>query len=360
MSSQPVAKRSRNEKPEQTGLPSNLDALDKVSRLATLWQLNAVQPLVPQLKFGQVVREVRQWLGCGWFQLACCSKAFSGAYVLCMKVNTLYRDRLAHEYCRALVVMDQRRTPPAIPERLLSESRRLLRRIENHTQGYTDLMRAAQANQVDTTERLLDLGADVRAVSWDGCTPLMEAVRHSGEPVVRLLLDARSDPNGVDRLGHCVLHQALGRNKTPVVQLLLDRGANPNLAGNGGGSTPLISAASKNDGQGVRLLLAAKAEINRTNRGGWTALMGAAFGAQTDALKELLAHKADPNVVCPDVAYPNGMSALSLAITRGWLDTVRLLLEGGADPRLGQGAWPLLDDGVKSAQIALLLKSYTK
>lgn len=59
--------------------------------------------------------------------------------------------------------------------------------------GWTPLHYSASTGQVDTTQMLLDHGAEVDARSSDGTTPLMMAAYSGSEAVVRLLLEAGAD-----------------------------------------------------------------------------------------------------------------------------------------------------------------------
>ncbi|XP_024145719.1 cyclin-dependent kinase 4 inhibitor B [Oryzias melastigma] len=90
----------------------------------------------------------------------------------------------------------------------------------------------------------------------------------------------------------------------------------------------LTTAAAKGNAAEVEERLAAGAQVNGRNRFGRTALqvmmMGSAAVAQV-----LLRHGADPNVA----DQTTGATPLHDAARTGFLDTVRLLVQAGADPQ---------------------------
>ncbi len=113
--------------------------------------------------------------------------------------------------------------------------------------------------------RLLELGADPRAVGYFGATPLHEAMDIE---IVRLLLDAGADPNARDELGRTPIFHSYDAD---VVRLLLSRGARGDLRDDDG-ETPLFGRSSAD---AVRALLGAGADPNVVDKQGQTALSGA-------------------------------------------------------------------------------------
>jgi uncharacterized protein len=138
--------------------------------------------------------------------------------------------------------------------------------------GYTPLLLAAKAADVEIERALLAAGADPAIPSKSGTTPLMAAagfgsggatrrgvnvlsaygrISSADEEketleAVQLLLDHGADPNGADPAGNTALFGAVPKGFNTVVQLLVDKGANVNavnkrgqtllkLAGGGGG-----------------------------------------------------------------------------------------------------------------------------
>lgn len=131
------------------------------------------------------------------------------------------------------------------------------------------------------------------------------------------------------------------RGDTPGLTLLLDRGANVNLA-SAQGETALHHAAQAGRVEAVRLLLARKADLERANGYGRTPLVLAARemgGVQV--IRALL--NAGAKVAAVD---KYGDTALTLAAWRGSADVVDLLLAYKSPLPSGGEAVEVLDHAV--------------
>jgi len=94
--------------------------------------------------------------------------------------------------------------------------------------------------------------------------------------------------------GETALMIAIKRRDTPWMGFLLQNGADPNLK-DGDGNTPLVAAAMNGFPEGVRALLAAKAQVDGSNGRGETALIKAVHMRDTGSVQMLLAAGADPD-----------------------------------------------------------------
>ena len=94
--------------------------------------------------------------------------------------------------------------------------------------------------------------------------------------------------------GKAGLHIAVGNRNASWVGFLLSRGADPNIADRNG-DTPLILAARLGFSEGVVRLVANRAQIDRPNRLGETALMAAVQARQGAIVKMLLEAGANPD-----------------------------------------------------------------
>lgn len=130
------------------------------------------------------------------------------------------------------------------------------------------------------SELLADDPALARTWSADGFTALHYAAFFGGEAVARRLLDAGADPD------------AVSRNPMEV--------------------RPLHSAVAGSRASVALALIAAGADVNVTQRHGWTPLQGAAEHGLTDVVDALLAAGADPAATTDD-----GVDAASLAESKG-------------------------------------------
>jgi ankyrin repeat protein len=175
--------------------------------------------------------------------------------------------------------------------------------------GWTALMYAARDGAVDVVRALADLGADLDAQDPDGTTPLTLAIVNARFDAAVALLDKGANPNVADKMGMTPLYAAvdmhtlsplMGRPAPPLrdsidaldmARALLRRGANPN------------------------------AQLQRPIIGRHTAYQG-------------------------DGSLGEGTTALARAAKSGDVAMMKILLEGGADPKITQ------KDGTTVAMIA--------
>ncbi|MCH2253864.1 MAG: ankyrin repeat domain-containing protein [Vicinamibacterales bacterium] len=164
--------------------------------------------------------------------------------------------------------------------------------------GFTPLLYAVTAGDLDVVRVLLAAGANVDEAGPDGMTALMLALIKRHEAIALFLLDQGADPHAADA-GYTALHLASATGHLGVAEALLTRGADPNLRlerpqrvtnafeigvfqspGSGRltqiGSTPFIVAAKSANARMMRLLAAAGADPRLTTNDGTTALMLAA------------------------------------------------------------------------------------
>lgn len=171
-----------------------------------------------------------------------------------------------------------------------------------------------------------------------GNTPLHRAALRLDVDAVRSLLTAGANPNAKNNAGATPL--LYGAGHAEVVRLLLEKKADPN-AKSAAGNTPLMACVIHNpSAAAARLLLDAGADIIAVApglRGAPTTLFQRAItGGDPETIKLLIERGADPHA--PGTTY------LPAAATIGDRETVRLLLDLGADPnRVGVGAGSALN-----------------
>jgi ankyrin repeat protein len=175
--------------------------------------------------------------------------------------------------------------------------------------GWTALMYAARDGAVDAVRALAEAGAGLDLQDPDGTTPLILAIVNARFDTAVALLDKGANPNVADKMGMTPLYAAvdmhtlaplMGRPAPPlrdsidaveIARVLLRRGANPN------------------------------AQLQRPIIGRHTAYQG-------------------------DGSLGEGTTALVRAARSGDVAMMKVLLEGGADPRITQ------KDGTTVAMIA--------
>ena len=162
--------------------------------------------------------------------------------------------------------------------------------------GETALHHAANNGQVDVVLALLEAGADVDAVSGDGCRPVHVALEPRGRVSV-----ARE-------------------RRTAVADALLAHGARYTI----------YTAAVRGDGQFVRDALSRDSSLaNFEDTCHSRPLTAAANRNDLEMVRLLLDHGADPNL--PEQGAPRG-HALWIAVYHDRREMARLLVEHGADP----------------------------
>ena len=192
-------------------------------------------------------------------------------------------------------------------------------------------------------QRIASAGADeLNAVSKKkGNTPLHLAAIKGWAEIIALLLHAGADPNKLNREGRSALTlslMAVRRGDANLVQLLLDHGADVNALDKNHESPLLVAtreaAWGSNTGL-VQLLLDHGADVNALDKNHESPLLvaaqgtaqGVAWGGNTGLVQLLLDHGADANA-----NNGQGKTPLSIAAGRGDDETVKLLLNAGADP----------------------------
>lgn len=199
---------------------------------------------------------------------------------------------------------------------------------------FTPLMFAAREGGLESARILVEAGADINARAGDGKDALSLAIFNGNYDVASFLVDSGANVNQADAQRFTPLFWAVDRRNMetapnfpwmvtadplPLIKKLLDAGANPNALVN---NTP---RARMREGS-PRIVFA-------------TALMRAAFSADLELVKLLLAYGADPNIISSDretvlmaaagTGFINGYHRARPASER--LEVVKLLVELGQD-----------------------------
>jgi len=224
-------------------------------------------------------------------------------------------------------------------------------KVEEFASGWlTPLMLAAREGNVELARILADAGADVNAVAGDGKTALALSIFNGNYDVASLLVDRKTDVNKADAQRFTPLFWAVDRRNMetapnfpwmvtvdplPLIRKLLDAGANPNALVN---NTP---RARMREGS-PRIVFA-------------TALMRAAFAADLELVKLLLARGADASIISRD-GETMVSAAAGLAFIHGYhrgkapaerLEVVKLFVGLGNDVNQADdyGITPLMAAG---------------
>ncbi|TVU64854.1 ankyrin repeat domain-containing protein [Paenarthrobacter nitroguajacolicus] len=182
-------------------------------------------------------------------------------------------------------------------------------------EGLPPLVRASRTGDLGEVSSLLAQGVSPAAAESDGWSALHAAASRNHTEIIRVLLEAGCPVDVMDDSGFTPLLNAAGPGNTETISRLLAAGADPNVREYRLLQTPLLRAADYGNAEVAQLLIDAGARIDDKSRGA-TALMTAAESS-------------------------DGM------------ETVRVLLQAGADPRI-------TDDGSDEKFVGMTAADYAR
>lgn len=181
----------------------------------------------------------------------------------------------------------------------------------NH-QGLSAVLAALYCREADILTALLDRNPPL---------DLFEAAALGYHEVMIDLLDSGDEIGAWSVDGFSALHLASFFGRVGTVRFLLDRGAAIDRPSrNGMKVTPLHSAAAGRHAGIAALLLAAGADPNARQQGGWTPLHAAAQNGDVNLVRALLDHGA-----LAETENDDGRTPASLAQERGHTEVLGLL-----------------------------------
>ena len=232
-----------------------------------------------------------------------------------------------------------------------------------NSKGDTVLLVAVSLGDLDSVLKLLALGADVnKQNSYTRDTPVLRSLYTNHDDITRLLVEAGANLNIENNYRHSPMFVAVEKQKGEFVDLFITAGAqaginsdnlfrwvtkrnnlgilamlkggvNPNVK-NSQGNTPLIIAASIGDVEAVRNLLAYRADPNAANNDGNTPLIYAARYNHPQIVYELMRPYSLVAPVDVNIQNKQGQTALYWAASRGYEEAVKRLLAANANRNL--------------------------
>ena len=171
---------------------------------------------------------------------------------------------------------------------------------------------------------------------------LLNVIKANDAVEVSALLAAGADPNQKNRFGNSALTLAIGTGSLEIVTALVDAGAD--LKATGKKDHPLHDAASADQVDIVKLLLARGADVDARDAAGRTPLRAVSpFANRVEVIKVLLEAGADPSAQDGDQEE----TALHHAVWHLNYDLAELLIAHGADPAIADR------DGMTPLQMAM-------
>jgi ankyrin repeat protein len=212
--------------------------------------------------------------------------------------------------------------------------------------GTTALHWAVYRNDVELLDRLLKAGAKPNVRNEYGSSPMSEAAVTGNVAILEKLLKAGADVESPNADGQTALMIVARTSNVEAAKLLIRRGADVNAVEQWRGQTPLMWAAAQNQPEMVKLLIKHRAKVNARSKvnnwqrqvtgepraqarpaGGLTPLM---FAARRGCLECVIAlAQAGAEL---DMADPEGVTPMLIAITNINFDVAAYLLEKGASP----------------------------
>lgn len=216
--------------------------------------------------------------------------------------------------------------PEQLTQRLL-DSLQVQLQDQEATSGNNDSppMQLAEPDEYQETGLLIEDPSEV----VDDCRGLIEAVEKGDVPLVKKMLAADSvDPNCayLDHDPRTPLVLAARKGNLEIVKLLIAAKADVNFRASGD-ETPLMAAAGHGHLEVTQYLVSQRAEVNRKVSGDGTALLVAARGGHLPVVQYLVDQGAEVNAQVGGDGTP-----LICAARSGRYAVAKFLLEKGADP----------------------------
>ncbi|HEX5045748.1 MAG TPA: ankyrin repeat domain-containing protein [Gammaproteobacteria bacterium] len=215
--------------------------------------------------------------------------------------------------------------------------------------GSTPLLYAAHFGDAAAVQALLGAKGDPNLVNRYGVGPMHEAALRADAAMLRTLIDAGAKVDLALPQGETPLMLASRTGGVDAVKLLIGHGANVNVVEQWQGQTPLMYAAANDRGDVAAALIEAGADLNARTPindlpdrkpavryfveiplAGLTPVMFAARSGAVSALRVLIAAKADL-----DAKTPEGFTPVVIALDNLHFDAAKVLVEGGASPAGG-------------------------
>lgn len=143
--------------------------------------------------------------------------------------------------------------------------------------GQKALRAATVDGAADIVKYLVEKGVDIESAPDAGMTALHHAASYGHLEIVKYLLEKKADVDARDSLSHTPLHFALqaknAANRIAITKMLLENGADVNASAiTGMTAFMLVNSVKPYNPELVKMILAAKPDVNARDKQGKTAL----------------------------------------------------------------------------------------
>ncbi|WP_418907839.1 ankyrin repeat domain-containing protein [Glutamicibacter endophyticus] len=187
-----------------------------------------------------------------------------------------------------------------------------------------ELRQAVTDSDVAAARQAIARGADLEVRMHNGMTPVIVATKADDTPMALALIEAGADVNAIDDMQDSAFLYAGAEGLDEILAATLAAGADVESVNRYGG-TALIPASEHGHVSTVKMLIAAGVPLDHVNNLGWTALheaivLGDGGADQLETIRLLLDAGADPQL-----ADGNGVLPVELARRHGYSEIAELL-----------------------------------
>lgn len=197
------------------------------------------------------------------------------------------------------------------------------------------LAEAAGQGQFEKVKFLLKLGVPVNAQDKSGSSILEYAIDGDQIFITKFLIEQGANPTLANRVGKVPLYFAIVNQNLELVQMLVGAGANPRIVDTSQNGHNALTLTARDANLDIIKYLLPFFDINAIAPNLLTPILSAVEAAPIETIRFLLEEGADPTVTTQ-----SGDTLLYKAVERGDLDLVQLILETGIDPnQTGANGW---------------------
>lgn len=207
-----------------------------------------------------------------------------------------------------------------------------------NSDGQTALLAAARGNHIEIAKLLISKGANVNSKAQGlqgGWTPILNAAYEGHAEMIKLLVEAGAPVNETDVKGNSPLLWAVCRGHVNAAKQLISLGADVNIK-NAKGLSALSCAKDDGKSELSQLLLSSGSKSDTT-----ATLLQALITCDDNKVREILPRGSDANVKIATSmdSDKNWRSPLIISAEKGCVESVKYLLDIGANPNISNGGF---------------------